>query len=280
MNEQQLPNLAPELTLNDGRSLPAVGLGTWPLNDAEAESVVGLALELGYRHIDTAMRYENEVGVGRALAASGLPRDEIFVTTKLDGPFQGNDRAVAGLEESLERLGLEHVDLLLMHWPLPSRDLYVDTWRTFERLQAAGKALSIGVSNFKPAHLQRLAAETSVVPAVNQVQLSPYVGRADHVAYHQAHGIVTVSYSPLGKGGALLEDPVVTRIAVALGKTPGQVVLRWHLQSGYVPIPKSSNPERLRQNLEVFDFELSAQQMSEMNSLDQGGGVDADLKGH
>lgn len=260
--------------------MPRVGVGTWPLDDAEAERVVSAALEMGYRHVDTAVRYGNEVGVGRALAASGLNRGDLYVTTKLDGPFQGNDKAVAGLNESLERLGLEYVDLLLIHWPLPSRDLYVDTWRTFERLQEEGKARSIGVSNFKPAHLRRLAAETSVVPAVNQIQLNPYVTREDHVEYHQEHGIATVSYSPIGKGGELLEDPVIVEVARAHGKSPAQAILRWHLQLGHVPIPKSANEERLRQNLDLFDFELSPEQMQAISGLSRGDGVDADVKGH
>lgn len=280
MNDAQENRLAPTTKLNDGRNMPVVGLGTWPLDDGEVERVVSEALEMGYRHVDTAVRYGNEVGVGRALANSALQRDEYFVTTKLDGPFQGEDRAVAGLEDSLERLGLEFVDLLLIHWPLPAQDLYVSTWRTFERLQAEGKALSIGVSNFKPAHLQRLAKETSVVPAVNQIQLNPYVTREDHVPYHQEHGIATVSYSPIGKGGDLLEDPVIVEVARAHGKTPAQAILRWHLQLGYVPIPKSANVERLRQNLDVFDFELNDEEMRALSGLDNGSGVDADVKGH
>ncbi len=266
--------------LNDGTSMPSVGLGTWPLDDSEAERVVSAALEMGYRHVDTAARYGNEVGVGRALAASGLSRGDLYVTTKLDGPYQGEEKAVAGLDESLERLGLEYVDLLLIHWPLPARNLYVSTWRTFERLQAEGKARSIGVSNFKPAHLRRLAAETSVVPAVNQIQLNPYVTRGDHVEYHGDHGVATVSYSPIGKGGELLEDPVIVEIARAHGKSPAQAILRWHLQLGHVPIPKSANAQRLRQNLELFDFELSAEQMRAISDLNQGSGVDADVKGH
>lgn len=279
-DERSATELAPVIELNDGTHMPRVGVGTWPLDDAEAERVVSAALEMGYRHVDTAVRYGNEVGVGRALAASGLNRGDLYVTTKLDGPFQGNDKAVAGLNESLERLGLEYVDLLLIHWPLPSRDLYVDTWRTFERLQGEGKARSIGVSNFKPAHLRRLAAETSVVPAVNQIQLNPYVTREDHVEYHQEHGIATVSYSPIGKGGELLEDPVIVEVARAHGKSPAQAILRWHLQLGHVPIPKSANEERLRQNLDLFDFELSPEQMQAISGLSRGDGVDADVKGH
>jgi len=272
--------MALRIDLNDGSSMPTLGLGTWPMDDAEAERVVALALELGYRHVDTAVRYGNERGVGRALAASGLPRDEVYVTTKLDGEHQGAGKAVDGLRASLDRLGLEQVDLLLIHWPLPGRDLYVDTWRTFERLRDEGLTRSIGVSNFKPAHLDRLARETATVPAVNQVQLNPYVTREDHRRYHEAHGIVTVSYSPLGKGGELLRDPVVARVAAAHGRTPAQVVLRWHLQLGLVAIPKSSREERLRENLDVDSFELTAEEMASLSALDRGGGVDADAVGH
>lgn len=266
--------------MNDGHTIPQIGLGTWPLDDAQVEAVVTDAIEAGYRHIDTAVRYGNETGVGRALAGSGLPRDQLFVTTKLDGDFQGDDRAVDGLARSLERLGLEQVDLLLIHWPLPQRDLYVSTWRTFERLQAAGLARSIGVSNFKPAHLRRLMAETEVVPAVNQIQLNPYVAQPDHRAFHEAHGIATVSYSPLGKAGELLREPLLVELGRKYGKTAAQVVLRWHLELGLVAIPKSADPERLRQNLDVFDFALSQEEVASVSALDRGDGVDSDERGH
>lgn len=270
----------PPVPLNDGHAIPQIGLGTWPLNDAEAERVIHMALDIGYRHIDTAVRYGNETGVGRGIAASGVPRSQVFVTTKLDGPFQGEDRAVAGLDESLARLGLEYVDLLLIHWPLPDRDQYVSTWRTFERLQADGKARSIGVSNFKPAHLERLADETSVVPAVNQIQLNPTITRQEHVDYHLDHGIVTVSYTPLGRENAPLREPVIVDIAKRLGKTPAQVILRWHVQSGFVPIPKSANEGRLRENLDVHGFELTRDDMVSIDGLDTGVGTDSDVKGH
>ncbi len=260
--------------------MPTLGLGTWPMDDAEAERVVALALELGYRHVDTAVRYGNERGVGRGIAASGVPRDEIFVTTKVDGEHMGVGKAEIGLRASLVRLGLEYVDLLLIHWPLPARDLYVDTWRTFERLRDAGLARSIGVSNFKPSHLQRLARETATVPAVNQVQLNPYVTREDHRRYHDEHGIATVSYSPLGKGRELLSDPVLQRVAAAHGRTTAQVVLRWHLQLGLVPIPKSSREDRLRENLDVYSFDLTPEEMASISALDRGGGVDSDAVGH
>lgn len=270
----------PPVPLNDGHAIPQIGLGTWPLDDAEAERVIALALEIGYRHVDTAVRYGNETGVGRGIAAAGVPRSQVFVTTKLDGPFQGDDRAVAGLDESLDRLGLDYVDLLLIHWPLPARDEYVSTWHTFERLQSVGRARSIGVSNFKPSHLDRLAAETGVVPAVNQIQLNPTITRQDHVDYHLDHGIVTVSYTPLGRDRAPLDDPAIVGIAKRVGKTPAQVILRWHVQSGFVAIPKSANEGRLRENLDVFGFELSHSDMAAIGGLDTGVGTDSDVKGH
>lgn len=270
----------PPVPLNDGHAIPQIGLGTWPLDDAEAEHVVTMALDIGYRHVDTAVRYGNETGVGRGIAAAGVPRSQVFVTTKLDGPYQGDDKAVAGLDESLARLGLEYVDLLLIHWPLPAKDQYVSTWGTFERLQLTGKARSIGVSNFKPAHLRRLAAETGVVPAVNQIQVNPLIQRQDHVDYHLDNGIVTVSYTPLGRERAPLGKPVVVGIADRLGKTPAQVILRWHVQSGFVPIPKSANEERLRENLAVYDFELTREDMAAIATLDTGVGSDSDVKGH
>ena len=240
------------------------------------------AFEAGYRHVDTAVRYGNEKGVGEALATAGLPRDEVFVTTKLDGPFQGEDRAVAGLDDSLRRLGLDHVDLLLIHWPLPDRDQYVSTWQTFERLQRDGKATAIGVSNFKPAHLQRLAAETGVVPAVDQVQLSPYTAQLAVREYAVDHGIVVESYSPLGRGGELFDTQAVGAAAFKHGRSPAQIVLRWHVQHGLVAIPKSADPVRLRQNLAVFDFVLDAEDMAALDALDGAAGpaIDSDVAGH
>jgi 2,5-diketo-D-gluconate reductase A len=275
------PMTAPTLLLNDGGHIPQVGLGTWPLTDETAPPVVVTAIEAGYRHIDTAARYGNERGVGRGIRDSGLPREELFVTTKLDGPYQGEGRAVAGLDDSLRRLGLDYVDLLLIHWPLPQRDQYVSTWRTFEGLVAAGKARSIGVSNFKPAHLERLRAETSTVPAVNQIQLSPRITRTEQRAYDSAHGIVTVSWGPLAPGTDLLGHPAIAAVAAAYGKTPGQVVLRWHIELGLVPIPKSANPTRLAQNIDIFDFSLSAADLAALSTIDAGEqGVDSDTAGH
>ncbi|MGY4859588.1 aldo/keto reductase [Cryobacterium sp. AP23] len=272
----------PELSLNDGHTIPRLGLGTWPMTDTEVAPVITTAVELGYRHIDTAVKYGNETGVGQGIRECGLPREELFITTKLDGTYQGDDRAIAGLDASLTRLGLDYVDLLLIHWPVPSRDLYVSTWRTFEKLLADGKARSIGVSNFKPAHLERLRAETDIVPAVNQIQISPYIPRAEQRAYDAEHGIVTTSWSPLGQGNALLAEPVITGLAEKHGKTAGQVVLRWHLDLGLVAIPKSSSATRLRENLDIFDFTLDADDLAAIATLDQGAGagVDSDVDGH
>ncbi|HEY8589464.1 MAG TPA: aldo/keto reductase, partial [Naasia sp.] len=262
-----------------------LGLGTWPMDDAEVADAVVAAAELGYRHIDTATAYGNEAGVAEGIRRSGIPREEFFVTTKLDGNFQGDDRAVGGLHAALERMRFDYVDLLLMHWPLPKRDQYVSTWRTFERLHADGLARAIGVSNFKVAHLERLVAETDVVPAVNQVQLDPRITRPAQRAFHAAHGIVTESYSPLGGAGgaqSFLADPVLAGIAERTGRSPAQVVLRWHVQQGIVAIPKSSKPERMADNLAVFDFELSADDMEQLAGLSGGpdAGNDSDQIGH
>jgi 2,5-diketo-D-gluconate reductase A len=274
--------LAPTVRLNDGNAIPQIGLGTWPLDDAQVATAVVSAVELGYRHVDTAYRYGNEAGVGQGVRDCGLPREELFITTKLDGTHQGRDRAVEGLEGSLKRLGLDYVDLLLIHWPLPQRNEFVSTWETFERLQAEGKVRSIGVSNFKPSHLERLLEETSVVPAVNQIQISPSITRINERAFNGSHGIATESYSPLGAGRDLLNAPVLSAIGKKHGKTPGQVVLRWHVQEGLVAIPKSANPLRMKENLDVFDFALDHDDLSAIATLDAGAdaGVDSDVQGH
>jgi Aldo/keto reductases, related to diketogulonate reductase len=274
---------APLIALNNGTSIPQIGLGTWPLNDDEVEQAVIAAAGLGYRHVDTAAKYGNETGVGRGIRNCGVPREQMFVTTKLDGGYQGDDRAIAGLAASLERLGLDYVDLLLIHWPLPARGQFVSTWRTFERLLADGRARAIGTSNFKPAHLEVLAAETSIVPAVNQVQISPRIPRLDHREYAAAHGIVTESWSPLGGGDdGLRAAPELAQVGAQYGKTPGQVVLRWHVQNGLVAIPKSANPARMAENLDVFDFELSDADLLAIDRLSIGAepGVDSDVDGH
>jgi 2,5-diketo-D-gluconate reductase A len=272
----------PTVRLNDGYSIPQIGLGTASLDDEKIASVLGVAFEAGYRHIDTAYRYGNQRGVGKGIRDSGISREELFVTTKLDGEFQGDDRAVAGLDECLRQLGLDYVDLLLIHWPLPQRDEYVSTWRTFEKLVDTGKVRSIGVSNFKPAHLDRLLAETTIKPVANQIQLSPRITRPDHLDYDRAHDIVTVAWSPLGPGTDLLDDPTLSTIGAKYGKTPAQVVLRWHIEQGVVAIPRSSNAERLAQNVDIFDFTLTADEVAAVSALDTGAEkrADSDTSGH
>ena len=274
--------LAPTVRLNDGHSIPLIGLGTSPLNDAQVAPAVVAAIEAGYRHIDTAHKYRNQRGVGQGIRDSRLPREELFVTTKLDGAFQGGDRAVAGLDECLRFLGLDYVDLLLIHWPLPRRDQYVSTWKTFEKLAASGKTRSIGLSNFKPAHIDRLVAETTIRPAVNQIQLNPQVTRPEHRAYDQQHGIVTVAWSPLGAGNDLLKEARLAALAAKYGKTPAQVVLRWLIELGVVAIPRSANPGRIAQNIDIFDFALTADEVASITALDTGAerGVDSDMEGH
>lgn len=272
----------PTLRLNDGYTIPQIGLGTASLNDEKVAPVLVTAIEAGYRHIDTAFRYGNQRGVGKGIRDSGIKREELFVTTKLDGEFQGNDRAIAGLDECLRQLDLDYVDLLLIHWPLPQRDEYISTWKTFEKLVAAGKTRSIGVSNFKPAHLDRLLTETTIRPVANQIQLNPRITRPEHVDYDRAHDIVTVAWSPLGQGKGLLDDPTLATIAAKYGKTPAQIVLRWDVELGLVTIPRSSNPERLAQNLDIFDFALTADEITAISALDTGEEkrADSDTGGH
>jgi 2,5-diketo-D-gluconate reductase A len=273
---------APTILLNNGKTIPQIGFGTSPLNDTEVAPLVVAAIEAGYRHIDTAYKYDNEKGVGQGIRDSSIERESLFVTTKLDGQFQGDDRAMGGLNESLQRLGLDYVDLLLIHWPLPQRDEYISTWKTFEKLVAAGKAKSIGLSNFKPAHIDRLLAEASIRPTINQIQLNPRVTRPEQRAYNLKQGIVTEAWSPLGAGNDLLENPTLAAIGAKYGKTPGQVVLRWHIELGVVAIPRSSNPDRMTQNIDIFDFELTSDEIAAISALDTGEeqGVDSDKAGH
>ncbi|MER6709197.1 aldo/keto reductase [Streptomyces fumanus] len=251
----------PAHPLNDGTALPALGLGTWPMDDAEAERAVAEALAMGYRLIDTAANYRNERGVGRALAASGVPREEIVVTTKLPGRHHGHRETLASFEESRARLGLDYVDLYLIHWPLPRVDKYVDSWKAMIELRERGLVRSIGVSNFTAEHIERLEKETGVLPSVNQIELHPLLPQEELRAFHERKGVRTESWSPLGRGGGLLDDPVIGSVAEAHGVTPGQAVLRWHVQLGAVPIPKSADPARQRANADVFGFELDADQM-------------------
>jgi 2,5-diketo-D-gluconate reductase A len=252
----------PEHTLNDGTRSPAIGLGTWPLDDADAERAVTQALELGYRLVDTAANYRNEAGVGLGVSRSGVPREEIVVTTKLPGRHHGYEETLASFEESRRRLGLDYVDLYLIHWPLPRVDRYVDSWRAMIKLREEGVVRSIGVSNFTREHIERLEKETGVLPSVNQIELHPLFPQDELRAFHAAKGILTESWSPLARGVELLHDPVIGAVAQAHGVTPAQVVMRWHTQLGAVPIPKSADPRRQRENLEVFGFTLTPEQMT------------------
>lgn len=260
----------PTLTLNDGRAIPQVGYGCWQISDEQAPDLVGQALKAGYRLIDTAAAYGNEVGVGKGLRASGLPPEDIFLTTKLWNDRQGPDAAKA-FEESRTKLGLEYVDLYLIHWPCPQRRLFVETWKTMIALREEGKVRSIGVSNFTDEHLAILVGETGVTPTVNQIELHPYFQRTDARATDETRGIVTESWSPLGRGQEL-KDPVIDAIAKAHGRTPAQVVLRWHVQIGCVVIPKSANPHRIVENISLFDFELSDNDMKKIDALDRADG--------
>ncbi|MFV0126867.1 aldo/keto reductase [Streptomyces sp. HMX112] len=260
----------PSITLNNGVSMPQLGYGVWQVPDDEAAKAVGTALEAGYRSIDTAAIYENEKGTGQAIAASGIARDELFVTTKVWNSEQGYDSTLRAFDASLGKLGLDHVDLYLIHWPLPDRDLYVDTYKALEKIHADGRARAIGVSNFLPAHLERLLEETSVVPALNQIELHPQLQQAHARAFHAQHDIATEAWSPLGQGKGLLDVPTIVAIARKHGRTPAQVVLRWHLQLGNVVIPKSVTPSRIQENIDVFDFELDTDDMAALGALDEG----------
>ncbi|MHB2205128.1 aldo/keto reductase [Methylobacterium sp. CM6257] len=258
----------PTLALNDGRRIPQIGYGCWQLADAQAHNLVGRALEAGYRLIDTAAVYGNEAGVGRAVRDTKVPRNEIFLTTKLWNDRQGRDEARRAFDESLARLSLSYVDLYLIHWPCPQRRLFVETWKALIQLREEGRAKSIGVSNFTAEHIATLLAETGVAPAVNQIELHPHFQRKAPRAEDARHGIVTESWSPLGQGKEL-NDPAVLAIAKAHGKSPAQVVLRWQIQIGCVAIPKSARPERIVENIALFNFELSPDEMARIAALDR-----------
>ena len=261
----------PDLTLNDGATIPQLGFGVFQIPPADTATAVSQALEAGYRHLDTAQMYRNEKGVGEAVAASGLGRDEVFLTSKLNNGFHRPDDARRAFDETLTALGTDHVDLFLIHWPLPTRydGDYVSTWNTLIEFRADGRARSIGVSNFQVDHLDRLARETSVVPAVNQIEVHPYFGNEEVRARDAAAGILTEAWSPIAQGD-VLDDPVVTRIAGDHDRTPSQVVLRWHLQRGDIVFPKTTHVERMRENFAVFDFELGDDAMSAISALDRG----------
>ncbi|MES9604897.1 aldo/keto reductase [Actinomadura sp. NPDC048032] len=250
--------------------MPQLGFGVFQVGNDEAESAVTIALRNGYRSIDTASAYGNEEGVGRALRASELPRDELFVTSKVWNSDQGYDATMRAYEASLRRLGLEYLDLYLIHWPMPGRDLYLETWRALERLKHDGRVRSIGVSNFTVETLRRVIDEADVVPAVNQIELHPYFQQDGMRAFHRDHGIRTEAWAPLGQGHGLLDDPALDRIARAHGRTPAQVALRWHLQIGNVVIPKSATPSRIAENIDVFGFELTPDDMKTLGEMDKG----------
>ncbi|MEO3974601.1 aldo/keto reductase [Streptomyces sp. CAU 1734] len=260
----------PSITLNNGVAMPQLGFGVWQVPDDEAAKAVATALDAGYRSVDTAAVYGNEAGTGRAVAASGVPRGDLFITTKLWNSDQGYDRALRAFDASLGRLGLDYVDLYLIHWPTPARDLATDTYRALEKILADGRAKAIGVSNFLPEHLDRLLGTASVVPAVNQIELHPQFQQSPAREFHRRHGITTEAWSPLGQGRGLLEVPAVAAIGHKHGATPAQVVLRWHLRLGHVVIPKSVTPSRIRENLDVFGFELDADDLAALGALDEG----------
>ncbi|MFD2416973.1 aldo/keto reductase [Amycolatopsis pigmentata] len=259
----------PGIALNNGATIPQLGFGVFQVPEDDTAAVVGHALDAGYRSIDTAAAYQNETGVGEALRDTGVPREDLFVTTKLWNSDQGYDSTMRAFDASVAKLGLDYLDLYLIHWPLPVRDRYVDTWRAFEKLYADGRVRAIGVSNFRIEHLRRLFDETSVVPAVNQVELHPGLQQAELRAFHAEHGIVTEAWSPLARGGTL-DDPALTGLASKYGKTPAQIVLRWHLELGNVVIPKSVTPSRIRENIDVFDFELAEDDLAVIAELDKG----------
>ena len=272
---------APTLTLANGVTMPLLGLGTWPMNDSEAAVAVANALDMGYRLVDTAENYENERGVGEGIRKSGVSRADVFVTTKFNRKWHSVDGAREACEASLARMGLDYIDLLLVHWPNPDQDRFVEAYQGLVRLLEAGLVRAIGTSNFKPAHLQRLF-DVGLVPHLNQIQLDPYHLRNDLVDIHRAKGIATGAWRPLGCGNAMLADPLITAVAERHGRSAAQVILRWLTQQGFVATPKSADPLRQAQNLDIFDFTLSADEMAVLGTLDRPDPdmLDADVFGH
>jgi len=262
--------MTPTITLNNGVTIPQLGFGVWQVPDDEAEHAVATALRAGYRSIDTAKLYFNEEGVARAVRASGIERDELFVTTKLWNDEHGYDAALRAFDASLQRLGLETIDLYLIHWPVPAQDQYLQAWRALQKIYADGRARAIGVSNFTIGNLQRLIGEAGVVPAVNQIELHPQLAQRELRAFHAEHGIATEAWSPLGSGKGLLDLPALAAIAARYGRTPAQVVLRWHLQNGVIAIPKSVTPSRIEENFDVFGFALDDADLAAIDGLDAG----------
>ena len=259
----------PPIILNNGVQMPQLGFGVWQVPDDEAFTAVGAALDAGYRSIDTAAAYGNEEGTGKAITRSGIPREELFVTTKLWNSDHGYDAALRAFDSSLEKLGLDHVDLYLIHWPLPAKDTAVDTYKALEKIYSEGRARAIGVSNFLPEHLERLIDATSVIPAVNQIELHPHLQQRAAREYHAEQGITTEAWSPLGQGKGLLEVPAIVAIARKHNVTPAQVVLRWHVQLGNVAIPKSVTPSRIVENIDIFSFELDEEDMAAIRALNE-----------
>lgn len=271
---------APTIPLAGGTAIPAIGVGTWPLDDREVEAMCRTAFELGYRLVDTAENYGNEAGVGNAVRGCGLDRSELFVTTKFNRRWHAD--AVAGVEANLSRLGLEYVDLVLIHWPNPDQDRYLRAWEGLIEARERGLTRAIGTSNFTPAHLERITAGTGVAPEVNQIQCNPFTERTQERTFHAAHGIVTESWAPLAAGNGLVEHPTVVRVAAAHAVTPAQAVLAWHVQQGLVPIPKSANRRRLADNLDVFGVQLTDAEIAELTALSNPDYrlADADRVGH
>jgi len=261
----------PNVVLNNGIEIPQLGFGVWRVPAEETQRVVGDALAAGYRHIDTARLYDNEAAVGAAVRDSGLDRDQVFITTKVWNSDQGYDATLRAFDASLGRLGVDVLDLYLIHWPRPGKETAADTWRAMEKLYLDGRIRAIGVSNFQPEHLRRLLDRSEIVPVVNQVELHPYLQQSEVRKANDELGVVTEAWSPLAKGGDLLEDPTITGLADKHGVTPAQVVLRWHMQLGTVAIPKSVTPERIRANFDVFGFALDEQDLASIATLDRDG---------
>lgn len=272
---------APTLTLANGATMPVLGLGTSPMDDTETTQAVQTAIEAGYRLIDTAENYRNENGVGVGIRESGIARDELFITTKFNREWHSVDGARQAFDNSIGKLGVDYLDLLLIHWPNPDQDRYVDAWRGLIKLREQGLVKAIGTSNFKPAHIDRLIDETGIAPEVNQINLNPYATREATVAYDREHKIITEAWSPL-KPAELLDDPVITELAERHRRSPGQIILRWHTQLGLITVPKSSSPQRIKDNISIFDFELTDAELASISALDRGEDhvVDSDKSGH